>query len=1194
MFVTAFVAISSRSALASTPQKLFQYAGGLLGVAVLASMAPKPRDRRNAVIALPLPPGSEPPREREVVEEVADTECKASMSKVIGSGLTTTTVRQEATFTIEAHNGRGERKEEGGDAFFVSIRGCGVRLRAKVIDNQDGSYTVKYKTQTSGVYAIAISLLGESLPGSPFLCHARTPTAEASQCIVRGDALHLAIARTTHSFEVSFRDAEGVCAHAEELDVYVENAEEQPEPEGGEAGAPAPAASDGNAAATSKQSQKATATALSSAAAAAAEQHRATSRSRLGTMTAHERNFWLKRIPRLQTKGSTLRHDNAPRECVITSRNPLIARSSHALDSDRTCQLLPGRRIYLLDMKHEESGVTRALAAVDQDDVDDDVKRAEDSWRETYNVRPPWSEELSTMSNVSRASSPRSPRRAPVGWVTISKDGRELVTPNCQLTAGDRQLHKQAWARRLAVDRSMEQRGGEASKSRGTQERSSAEIKRSKLLAAATSGKNTAGIYQNELKSDPTGVGFAFGGVEPGRLHAHGKVVETHKVFYSIGLVGTYRMHVGLRQQAMPLPGSPFKLKVVPGPAIASSTSVPTSVTFPLRGRAGLEESDGCHLVLPVCDRMGNLCIEGGAKVVCNCASDKIVAQTKDNEDGTYELVWQSQASGSFEVTVSIDGEQIRSSPFMISVMSDTADLSKTRASGPGLSKTVVGTPSTIQVQLHDQYDNATVMPSLKFGMTIVATLKDLEKSKDKEEKKLKEKQIKEKWQRAPSDPFEGVWLETAYEMKYQPTIAGEMDLFLWCEQAGKPRELVPDSPFRVDCNAGPAHPPRCRLDGFEIEEVLMERGAAKKGAAEQKAVKGGTQKDSNVVCEAKEAGSTISAGEQMVFRPNLCDAYGNPAAAAEGALSVVVIAPTGEHVLETVEQTKQGLISYEARYEPKTEADYFFEVKYSGEHISGSPMAVKVQAGIPDVNKSHIILPEGPLYACQGGQTFSYDLTLEAVDRLGNKCTVGGAFVTARYGGSNLPQGQDSNVEVEDLNNGSYKMELSLKSSAEVKLIIMVAKHASAAKGESTGSGVVTEFAPINLAFLNRQAELMKAEKEAKRQGQASGITADDTAEAAKSKEPKKEKNAKLKGAAKEILSAFGNPDDRRDKQVFGSAEAVLSVAADAFSDAGVRARAKREVCSPSASPSASFMGSIEPIVQEDPKEPEAAIDVT
>ena len=70
------------------------------------------------------------------------------------------------------------------------------------------------------------------------------------------------------------------------------------------------------------------------------------------------------------------------------------------------------------------------------------------------------------------------------------------------------------------------------------------------------------GAFWNEVTSDPVGVGFAFGGVEPGRLHAKGKCVDVHKLYYSIGRAGKYKLHIGLRHQMAPLPGSPFALEV--------------------------------------------------------------------------------------------------------------------------------------------------------------------------------------------------------------------------------------------------------------------------------------------------------------------------------------------------------------------------------------------------------------------------------------------------------------------------------------------------------------------------------------------------------------------------------------------------------------------------------------------------------
>ena len=54
-----------------------------------------------------------------------------------------------------------------------------------------------------------------------------------------------------------------------------------------------------------------------------------------------------------------------------------------------------------------------------------------------------------------RAAAASEEPRQSVGWVTIYKGGRELVTPKGQLPASDRQKHMQQWKRRIAVDKSL-------------------------------------------------------------------------------------------------------------------------------------------------------------------------------------------------------------------------------------------------------------------------------------------------------------------------------------------------------------------------------------------------------------------------------------------------------------------------------------------------------------------------------------------------------------------------------------------------------------------------------------------------------------------------------------------------------------------------------------------------------------------
>ena len=92
-----------------------------------------------------------------------------------------------------------------------------------------------------------------------------------------------------------------------------------------------------------------------------------------------------------------------------------------------------------------------------------------------------------------------------VGWVTLVKDGKKLVTSRVRQSANTRQQHAQQWTRRIANDQAQK---------------------------SAVHSSHTISL---ELSSDATGIGFAFGGIYPGIIHAHGNLVENHSVSYSIG-----------------------------------------------------------------------------------------------------------------------------------------------------------------------------------------------------------------------------------------------------------------------------------------------------------------------------------------------------------------------------------------------------------------------------------------------------------------------------------------------------------------------------------------------------------------------------------------------------------------------------------------------------------------------------------
>jgi hypothetical protein len=119
-------------------------------------------------------------------------------------------------FSIIAHNLDGVQTT-GGEAFFVAVHGMS-RIRARVADNDDGTYTVTWRPTVSGRYHVAVSLFGNHINGSPFSVIVLDSAAYAPRCESRGKALESVVSRTPVNFDVVFRDRSGAPCKAVELD----------------------------------------------------------------------------------------------------------------------------------------------------------------------------------------------------------------------------------------------------------------------------------------------------------------------------------------------------------------------------------------------------------------------------------------------------------------------------------------------------------------------------------------------------------------------------------------------------------------------------------------------------------------------------------------------------------------------------------------------------------------------------------------------------------------------------------------------------------------------------------------------------------------------------------------------------------------------------------------------------------------
>ena len=604
---------------------------------------------------------------------------RLASSRAFGKGLLEATTRQPAYFTIESFDADGNRKAEGGDSYLVSIRGPS-QPRARVTDNGDGTYTAAWKPYTSGSYSISVSQNGLPLPDTPFVCSTLATMPCAANCIVRGDHLSRAISRTTHHFEVLFKDVLGQITYAVDLDVYVEPVS----PEGPRHRAEPPKGVDMDAKnafgapdeleegrkkkKTSKLGGK------SSKSKDAAQEGQAPS----ALPVDNDNAVVVELEPAPAVELMTTEMQPSPTSDVATKHRmmrvqvkdkPLLVRATAEKSSLPIGRIMPGNIVTILEERIAPNGEVRA--SIDMQSVALSV----DGGLPTL---------VAPLAAGSEDEGGDAGDGTPMGWVTLVKNGKKLVSSRVKLDPATRHRFSEQWARRKANDKAASYRGG---------------------------------VTENELKADPSGVGFGFGGVEPGTLHAKGQLHEVHRVSYSIGCAGEYLLHVRLRQKAIALPGSPFSLVVKPGAAYAKSTTLAPLLTH---GVVGMGPEHGVNQELKTSDKMANACIVGGAEVRISSDYPGITSEVIDNGDGSYRLEWRCKVAGTFTTRVMVNNEEVIGSPTTFSLFAASPEIGKSELFGDGLRMATAGMRATVKIKFVDEFDNVGIpSKTFKFGLSL-------------------------------------------------------------------------------------------------------------------------------------------------------------------------------------------------------------------------------------------------------------------------------------------------------------------------------------------------------------------------------------------------------------------------------------------------------------------------------------------
>ena len=454
-----------------------------------------------------------------------------------GPALEKAMTRQWHTFTIEAYTIDSKRQTVGGELFIVSFRGASF-VSHSVIDNGDGSYTIRYRAAVSGLYQLSINLNGHSIKGSPFNVQVLSRAPDHTKCKVKGPGLSASVAREPTSFEIEFVDCFGQVTHAEDLDVWVEWFSDPTPP--------------------------------------------------------------VKVKPIDETKDPKHKGKGHVEEALLDV--PVKGKKAARPPEHSTAKPAETE-----PEKKPEKGKGRASSPPPLNS--DQATGAPPKALPVAEAAPPSDGSPKRTDGVPNTA-PSLPK-GKVAGMSWSARGASRPLRSYRLDASERQSHMTLWARRLQTEG----------------------VSQAKPLSVALTARNTARntarqsspgrkgqhespqgpSYAHELAADAKGVAFAFGGVDPGTLHAGGKAVKTHTVHYSIGKAGNYLLHIGLRQQGQILFGSPFHLSISAGQAHPAWTKVQLDgLTLPLRSVVG-EEAKG--VIVVASDRMGNRCLVGGAPV---------------------------------------------------------------------------------------------------------------------------------------------------------------------------------------------------------------------------------------------------------------------------------------------------------------------------------------------------------------------------------------------------------------------------------------------------------------------------------------------------------------------------------------------------------------------------------------------------
>jgi hypothetical protein len=531
----------------------------------------------------------------------------------------------------------------------------------------------------------------------------------------------------------------------------------------------------------------------------------------------------------------------------------------------------------------------------------------------------------------------------------------------------------------------------------------------------------------------------------------------TYACTYIVAKPGKYQLNVLCEGQHVK--DSPFAPLVEPSEAFAQECTAapPTPV---IAGEAS-------HFVVQTRDASGNVKPDGGEQITA-ALGDAVQCAVADKHDGTYDVSYTPEKAGDFKLAVQLKGENIKASPFAVTVKPANPDASKSTAAGDGIAHADTDKPAQFVVTTRDRFGNECIEGGFKVtatlagkgdieGQSITATVADQNNGK--------------------------------YNATYQPKKAGAYVLSVSLNGAH-----IKDSPFNVKVEPGKATAGNTVASGDGLKRVVAgETGhftVQTKDANNNNLTKGGdaiagklsgaandvavTVKDNSngtyagsyvpkiagdykldvtyagasiqdapfkvqVVPAAPSAANTEAHGDGIKaantdapakFKIQTKDAFGNNCVSGGADIKVAASGPNNEKVTGNVKDNKDG--TYDVDYQPKGSGDFSLDVTLGGAHIKDAPFKVKVDPG--KAVAGNTVAEGNGLKQVVAGETGKFVVTTK--DHNGNVLLVGGNNINATFKNAK----ESVAVDVKDNKNGTYDASYVPKVVGEYKLTVNLA----------------------------------------------------------------------------------------------------------------------------------------------------------